>query len=106
MLNRMTKSNLRVLVLTHVFPRTLDDSMGAFLLHLADALASCGIQTDVVAPHAENLVDDETLGAARVHRFHYAPAKWERLAYRGTMHELVAGNVANKILFVFFNLAF
>ena len=106
MLNRMTKSNLRVLVLAHVFPRTLDDSMGAFLLHLADALASCGVQTDVVAPHAENLVDDETLGAARVHRFHYAPANWERLAYRGTMHELVAGNFVNKILFVFFNLAF
>jgi len=96
----------RVLVLAHVFPRTLDDSLGAFLLHLADALAERSVQTDVVAPHAPNLADDETIGAARVHRFHYAPARWEQLAYAGTMHEFVARGIANKILFAFFNLAF
>lgn len=102
----MTKNNLRVLVLTHVFPRTLDDSMGAFLLHLANALAERDVHIDVIAPHAPNLADEETLGAARVHRFHYAPANRERLAYHGTMHELVARGIVNKILFTFFNLAF
>lgn len=102
----MTSNNLRVLLLTHVFPRTLDDSMGAFLLHLTNALPERGVQIDVVAPHAQNLADEETLGAARVHRFRYAPANWERLAYTGTMHELVAGGIVNKILFAFFNLAF
>ncbi len=96
----------RVLVLAHVFPRTFDDSMGAFLLHLADALAQRGAHIDVVAPHAPHLADDETMGAARVHRFHYAPARWERLAYAGTMHEVVARGLAAKILFVFFVLAF
>lgn len=96
----------RVVVLAHVFPRTLDDSMGAFLLHIADALAQTGVIINVVAPHAKNLADEETIGAARVHRFHYAPANWETLAYRGTMHELVAGGIGNKILFAFFNLAF
>ncbi len=96
----------RVLLLAHVFPRTLDDSMGAFLLHLADALAERGAQIDVIAPHAKNLADAETLGAARVHRFHYAPINWERLAYQGTMHEFVARGSVNKILFAFFNLAF
>jgi len=80
--------------------------MGAFLLHLAEALAEHGVQIEVIAPHAPNLADEETLGAARVHRFHYAPAQWERLAYRGTMHELVAGGIVNKILFALFNLAF
>ena len=97
---------MRVLVLAHVFPRTVDDSMGAFLLHLADALAERGAQTDVVAPHAANLADDETLGAARVHRFHYAPARWERLAYTGTMHEIVGRGMGGKILFAFFCAAF
>lgn len=96
----------RVVVLAHVFPRTLDDSMGAFLLHVTDALAKNNTRIDVVAPHAKNLADEEFVGAARVHRFHYAPANWERLAYRGTMHELVAGGMANKILFAFFTLAF
>lgn len=80
--------------------------MGAFLLHLADALVEQRIQIDVIAPHAPNLADEETLGAVRVHRFHYAPANWERLAYHGTMHELVARGIVNKILFAFFNLAF
>jgi glycosyltransferase involved in cell wall biosynthesis len=102
----MATSNPRVLVLAHVFPRTLDDSMGAFLLHLAAALAERGVQIDVVAPHAPNLADEETIGAARVQRFRYAPARWERLAYAGTMHELVARGSVSQILFAFFTLAF
>ncbi len=97
---------MRVLVLAHVFPRTVDDSMGAFLLHLADALAERGVQTDVVAPHAVGLADDEAIGAARVHRFRYAPARWERLAYTGTMHEIVGRGIGGKILFAFFCAAF
>ena len=96
----------RVLVLAHVFPRTLDDSMGAFLLHLVDGLADCNTSTDVVSPHASGLADNETLGASCVHRFHYAPARWERLAYAGTMHEFVARGIVNKLLFLAFNLAF
>ena len=95
-----------VLVLAHVFPRTLEDSMGAFLLHLADALAARGVPAEVVAPHAAGLADREVLGSARVHRFHYAPARWERLAYTGTMHELVGRSPVNLALFVLFNLAF
>ena len=102
----MTTNSLRVLVLAHVFPRTRGDSMGAFLLHLADALVECNVQTDIVAPHAQNLANDETIGAAHVHRFRYAPARWEQLAYKGTMHELVAGGITNKILFAMFNFAF
>jgi glycosyltransferase involved in cell wall biosynthesis len=105
----------RVLILAHVFPRSLDDSMGAFLLHLAQALAACDVSTTVVAPHAAGLgrepraaglAGEETLGTARVHRFRYAPARWERLAYTGTMHELVGRGLMNKFLFVLFNLAF
>ncbi|MBI4786375.1 MAG: glycosyltransferase [Chloroflexi bacterium] len=97
---------LRLLVLAHVFPRTPDDTMGAFLLHLADTLADCGISADVVAPHASGLADEETIGAARVHRFHYAPARWERLAYAGTMHEFVARGIHYQFLFALFIAAF
>ncbi len=95
-----------VLLLTQVFPRSLDDPMGAFLLHLADALAGCGQSVEVVAPHAPGLADEDQIGAARVYRFHYAPARWERLAYTGTMHEQVASGVGPKLLFALFNLAF
>jgi glycosyltransferase involved in cell wall biosynthesis len=102
----MTKNNLRVVVLAHVFPRTLDDSMGAFLLHLGEGLAARAVTIAVVAPHAAQLAREETLAQVDVHRFQYAPARWEHLAYRGTMHELVAGGIGNKILFAMFNLAF
>src|SRR5512142_812988 len=92
-----TSITRRVLVLAHVFPRTLEDSMGAFLLHLAYALDAVGVSSTVVAPHAAGLADTETLGSARVHRFHYAPDRWERLAYAGTMHEFVARGIVNQL---------
>ncbi len=98
-------ANVRVVWLAHVFPRALGD-MGAFFLHLADILVERGIQIDAVAPHTANLADEETLGATRVHRFRYAPARWERLAYAGTMHEFVARGIGNKTLFALFNVAF
>src|SRR5512135_2638728 len=93
-----TSTTRRVLVLAHVFPRTLEDSMGAFLLHLVDALDATGVSSTVVAPHAAGLADAETLSAARLYRFHYAPDRWERLAYAGTMHEFVAHGIMNKLL--------
>ncbi|MBI5649456.1 MAG: glycosyltransferase family 4 protein [Chloroflexi bacterium] len=96
----------RVLMLTQVFPRARDDSMGAFVFHIADALAARDIAVEVIAPHAPKLADEETFGPVRVHRFRYAPARWERLAYAGTMHELVARGIANKILFACFLFAF
>ncbi len=96
----------RVVLLAHVFPRTLEDSMGAFLLHLADGLAARGLAVDAVAPHAAGLAGMEPIGSARVHRFHYAPIRSENLAYQGTMHELVAAGLGPKVLFALFNLAF
>jgi glycosyltransferase involved in cell wall biosynthesis len=102
----MHPTNLRVLMLAHVFPRASTDPMGAFVLHLADALAARGISIEVIAPHAATLADAETFGAVRVQRFRYAPARWERLAYTGVMHELVAQSIVNKILFACFLLAF
>lgn len=102
----MSPIDWRVLTLAHVFPRAPTDPMGAFVLHLADALAALGIHIEVIAPHAASLADAETFGAVRVHRFRYAPARWERLAYTGIMHELVARSVVNTILFACFLCAF
>jgi glycosyltransferase involved in cell wall biosynthesis len=102
----MGEANQHVVMLAHVFPRALDDSMGAFLFHLANALADRGASIDVVAPHAAGLANAEPYGKLRVQRFHYAPTGLERLAYTGTMNELVARSLVNKVLFVLFNLAY
>jgi glycosyltransferase involved in cell wall biosynthesis len=100
---RTPRKRLGVLHLDRSFwqkPFTEDD------LHLADALTARGVHIEVIAPHAASLADTETFGAVRVHRFHYAPTRWERLAYTGVMHELVARSLVNKILFVCFLCAF
>jgi glycosyltransferase involved in cell wall biosynthesis len=104
-MDRMNNSPLNVSVLAHVFPRDLNDPMGAFLLHLAQALADQGVTMDVVAPHAAGLAFQESLAGTRVHRFRYAPERWERLAYTGTMHQAVAAGLVNKLLFLLLNLA-
>ncbi|HEX6809841.1 MAG TPA: glycosyltransferase [Gemmatimonadaceae bacterium] len=76
---------MRVLFLAHSFPRTAGDAAGSFLLRLAQALESEGITVQVVAPAAPGLADAEQFDGVGVERFRYAPRRFERLAYTGTM---------------------
>ena len=77
---------MKVLFLTHSFPRRSGDAPGSFVLRLATALRdSEGIDTRVVAPGAPGLVDHEQLDNVAVERFRYAPRKYETLAYTGNM---------------------
>jgi glycosyltransferase involved in cell wall biosynthesis len=77
---------MKVLFLTHSFPRRSGDAPGSFVLRLATALRdSEGIDTRVVAPGAPGLVDHEQLENVAVERFRYAPRKYETLAYTGNM---------------------
>jgi glycosyltransferase involved in cell wall biosynthesis len=80
---------VNVLFLTHAFPREANDPAGSFILRLAVALAGQGIHAAVVAPHAAGLPDRDTLRGVPVRRFHYAPERFETLAYAGTMAEQV-----------------
>ena len=77
---------MKVLFLTHSFPRRLGDAPGSFVLRLATALReSEGIDTKVVAPGAPGLSDTDSLEDVTVERFRYAPRKYETLAYGGNM---------------------
>lgn len=77
---------MKVLFLTHSFPRRLGDAPGSFVLRLATALReSEGIDTRVVAPGAPGLSDSDRLEDVAVERFRYAPRKYETLAYGGNM---------------------
>jgi glycosyltransferase involved in cell wall biosynthesis len=49
-----------------------------------------------VAPASAGLAATEVLDGVRVHRFRYAPRRWETLAYTGTMAETVAQSFAGK----------
>lgn len=87
---------MRVLFVTHSFPRHSGDVAGAFILRLAAAVAKTGIEVRVLAPSAPNLPDVDTIDGIDVRRFRYAPRKWETLAYTGTMAEQVGDSFRGK----------
>lgn len=76
---------MRVLFLTHNYPRRPGDASGNFLQLLARSLAKEGIEVRVVAPADAGVPETETVDGIQVDRFHYAPKGQETLAYGGNM---------------------
>jgi len=76
---------VRVVFLTHNFPRWPGDLSGAFLGTLATALTQRGVEVRVVAPSDEGRGGEDTVDGVRVRRVRYASAARETIAYRGTM---------------------
>ena len=72
-------AGLRVLHLTSSFPRSAGDHVAPFLLDLARAQQSAGIEVSVLAPHDQGARRTEDLdGDGAAHR-----AEHERLLARG-----------------------
>jgi glycosyltransferase involved in cell wall biosynthesis len=78
---------VRVVFLTHNFPRHPGDVSGAFLATLARALMERGHNIQVIAPSDLGQVGDARLDGIGVRRVRYAEPAQETLAYRGTMAE-------------------
>ena len=76
---------MRVVFLTHNYPRWPGDLAGAFLGTLASALVRRGVEVRVVAPSDAGQGGDEEVEGVPVRRIRYAAARRETLAYRGTM---------------------
>jgi glycosyltransferase involved in cell wall biosynthesis len=93
---------MRVLFLTHSYPRRSGDAAGAFLLHLAAALKSQDVDVTVVAPAGDHLPSHEVLDGIPVHRFRYAPRRFQRLAYTGQMAEEVRRSLSAKLALIGF----
>ena len=85
-------SPLKILFLTHSFPRFSGDAPGSFLLRLAGALKAEDVEVRVIAPSAEGLVPLEEIEGITVERFRYAPRKSETLAYTGSMAQDVSSS--------------
>lgn len=96
---------MRVLHLTSSFPRNAGDHVAPFLLDLARAQLTAGIDVAVLAPHDAGAARSEELFGVGVHRFRYAPDRWERLSYRGGLlgrSRTLGGLVLLPIFFVAF----
>ena len=89
-------SGLRVLFVTHAYPRFPSDGAGSFLHRLAVALIASGCDVRVMAPSAPGLAPSAVLDGVSITRFRYAPAGMESLAYTGTMAEQVLGSLRGK----------
>ena len=88
---------LKVLFVTHAFPRAAGDGAGAFVLALARSLAAEGVTVDVLAPSAPGLAPEDVIEGVRVRRYRYAPRAWETLAYVGTFAEQVTASLRGKL---------
>ena len=76
---------MRVLFLTHNYPRHPGDVAGAFLHPLAVALRTRDVDVRVIAPSDRGEVGESELDGVPVRRVRYAIAKHETLAYSGNM---------------------
>jgi glycosyltransferase involved in cell wall biosynthesis len=89
-------SALRVLFVTHAYPRYASDAAGSFLHRLAIALDASGCEVRVLAPSAPGLAPVESIDGIAIQRYRYAPRGMESLAYTGTMAEQVLGTIRGK----------
>ncbi|HEX5633935.1 MAG TPA: hypothetical protein VFX50_11940, partial [Gemmatimonadales bacterium] len=80
---------MRVVFLTHNFPRWPGDVAGNFLVPLAHGLQRRGVTLVVVAPADEGKVGEREYEGIPVRRVRYAAPQNETLAYRGTMLDAV-----------------
>ena len=88
---------VRVLFVTHNYPRYPGDLPGNFLARLARALHGQDVDVHVLAPHAPGLTDSASVDGIAVTRFRYAPDARETLAYSGTMASQVQESFRAKI---------
>ncbi len=86
---------VRLLILTHNYPRFRGDFAGVFISLLARKLSEHNISPIILAPHDAGLPEYEVMDAVPVYRFRYAATDAEEIiAYRGAMHQLVLGSVS------------
>src|SRR6476646_4393503 len=99
---RSPAAELKVLFLTHSFPRFSGDAPGSFLLRLAVALREEDVRVHVVSPAAEGVPTEDEIDGITVERFRYAPRRYEKLAYTGNMANDVATSWSARLALVGF----
>jgi glycosyltransferase involved in cell wall biosynthesis len=78
---------MRILTITHNYPRWDGDRAGAFVARLAAEVVALGHGVRVVAPHAPKAADHETQHGVEIVRARYGPDALERVGYTGALRE-------------------
>src|SRR4029079_16735530 len=94
---RRARLTVRVLFLTHAYPRFAGDPVGSFIANLAVSLRDEGVEVIVSAPSGAGLSQRDTIDGIRIERFRYAPRGMQTLAYTGTMGAQVKESARGKL---------
>jgi len=78
---------MRILTITHNYPRWDGDRAGAFVARLAAEIVELGHSMRVVAPHAPGAAMRETKHGVEIVRARYGPDALERVGYTGALRE-------------------
>jgi glycosyltransferase involved in cell wall biosynthesis len=97
---------LRVLTITHNYPRFPGDPAGAFVARIAEAAAAEGHRVAVIAPHAPGASLEQSSAGVELRRFRYAPDRFERVAYTGNLHQSTLLSLGAALAFPGFLLSF
>ncbi len=76
---------MRIVVVTHNYPRHDGDLAGAFIERLLVPLAALGHAVEVITPADRGAAGRTASRGVTVERVRYAPRRWETLAHTGTM---------------------
>jgi glycosyltransferase involved in cell wall biosynthesis len=74
---------VRVLYIVTAYPRSSDDVITPWLIETIRRLSQVGVEVEVLAPAYRGL-GGQVVEGVRVHRFRYAPARWESLTHDQT----------------------
>ncbi|MEP7065134.1 MAG: glycosyltransferase [Gemmatimonadota bacterium] len=78
---------MRILTITHNYPRWDGDRAGAFVARLAAETVKLGHEVRVVAPHAPGAALRETQQGVEIVRARYGPDALERVGYTGALRQ-------------------
>lgn len=88
-------------MLAQNFIRFREDIMSPFLFNwVSEINKNRDFEVIVLAPHEKGLKEHEVIGGIKIYRFRYASDKYERIAYKNNMHELVIKSTLNKLIFI------
>ncbi len=90
---------IKLLVLTHNYPRHHGDHAGVFIGLLCRRLLNHSIQPIVLAPHDPGAPEYEENAGVKIHRFRYGADHEENLAYGGNMQAIVTGSLTGILRF-------
>jgi glycosyltransferase involved in cell wall biosynthesis len=92
---------IRVLYIVTAFPRHEKDVITPWLWTLIRELMKRGVKAEVLASSYRGMGDGELWGI-RVHRWRYAPARWETLSHDVAIFEKLRSSPLNYLLVPFF----